>query len=73
MQVLTLVFVAFGLLELMDVAVLYGAPGSRKANGVGVFTAWETSCLGCPQSSVVGVVLCAGCDRIRTPVRFGGF
>ena len=27
----------------MNVAVLYGAPGSRKPNGVGVFTAWERS------------------------------
>ena len=43
MQVLTWVLVAFGLLEVMNVAVLYGAPGSRKANGVGVFTAWEKS------------------------------
>jgi hypothetical protein len=43
MQVLTWVFVVFGLLELMNVAVLYVAPGSRRANGVGVFTAWEKS------------------------------
>ena len=43
MQVLTWVLVVFGLLEVMNVAVLYGAPGSRKANGVGVFTAWEKS------------------------------
>ena len=43
MRVLTWVFVAFGLLGLMNVAVLYRAPGSRKANGVGVFTAWEKS------------------------------
>lgn len=43
MQVLTWVFVLFGALEVMNVAVLYGAPGSRKANGVGVFTAWEKS------------------------------
>ncbi len=40
---LTWVFVVFGVLEVMNVAVLYGAPGSRKANGVGVFTAWEKS------------------------------
>jgi hypothetical protein len=43
MQLLTLVLVVFGVLEVMNVAVLYGAPGSRKANGVGVFTAWEKS------------------------------
>jgi lipopolysaccharide export LptBFGC system permease protein LptF len=43
MRVLTWVFVVFGLLELMNVAVLYGAPGSRRANGIGVFTAWERS------------------------------
>ena len=39
----TWVFVVFGVLEVMNVAVLYGAPGSRKGNGVGVFTAWEKS------------------------------
>jgi hypothetical protein len=43
MPVLLWVFVIFALLEMMNVAVLYGAPGSRKANGVGVFTAWEKS------------------------------
>jgi lipopolysaccharide export LptBFGC system permease protein LptF len=43
MQVLTWVLVVFGVLEVMNVAVLYGAPGSRKANGVGVFAAWEKS------------------------------
>jgi hypothetical protein len=43
MQVLTAAIVIFGLLELMNVGVLYFAPGSRKANGVGVFTAWERS------------------------------
>jgi lipopolysaccharide export LptBFGC system permease protein LptF len=43
MQVLTWVLVVFGVLEVMNVAVLYAAPGSRKANGVGVFAAWEKS------------------------------
>ena len=43
MQLLTLVLVVFGVLEVTNVAVLYGAPGSRKANGVGVFAAWEKS------------------------------
>ena len=43
MRALTWVFVVFGVLEAMNVAVLYGAPGSRKANGVGLFAAWEKS------------------------------
>jgi hypothetical protein len=43
MTALTWVFVVFGLFEVMNVAVLYALPGSRKANGVGVFTAWEKS------------------------------
>ena len=43
MVMLTWAIVLFGLLELMNVAVLYFAPGSRKANGVGVFKAWEKS------------------------------
>jgi hypothetical protein len=43
MQVLTWVLVVFGVLEVMNVAVLFAAPGSRKANGVGVFAAWEKS------------------------------
>ena len=34
---------AFALLELTNVVTLYVAPGSRKANGVGVFAAWERS------------------------------
>ena len=43
MLVLTWATGLFMLLELMNVAVLYLAPGSRKANGVGVFAAWERS------------------------------
>ena len=43
MDVPTAALALFGLLELMNVGVLYFAPGSRKANGVGVFTAWEKS------------------------------
>jgi hypothetical protein len=43
MLVLTWVTGLFMLLELMSVAALYFAPGSRKANGVGVFAAWERS------------------------------
>ena len=34
---------AFALLELTNVVTLYVAPGSRRANGVGIFTAWEKS------------------------------
>lgn len=33
----------FVLLELSNVLTLYFAPGSRRANGVGVFAAWEKS------------------------------
>ena len=43
MVALTVAIGLFGLLELMNVAVLYFMPGSRKANGVGVFVAWEKS------------------------------
>ena len=43
MVALTAAIVVFGLLEVMNVAALYFAPGSRKANGVGVFAAWERS------------------------------
>lgn len=43
MPALTLAIGLFVLLELTNVAVLYFAPGSRKANGVGVFAAWERS------------------------------
>ena len=43
MVALTVAIGLFGLLELMNVAVLYFPPGSRKANGVGVFAAWEKS------------------------------
>jgi len=43
MLVLTWAIGLFMLLELMNVATLYLAPGSRKANGVGVFAAWERS------------------------------
>ncbi len=38
-----IVIVAFILLELSNVLALYFAPGSRYANAVGVFTAWEKS------------------------------
>lgn len=37
------VIVAFMVLELLNVSALYFAPGSKYANAVGVFTAWEQS------------------------------
>jgi hypothetical protein len=37
------VIVAFMLLEFLNVLALYFAPGSKYANAVGVFTAWEQS------------------------------
>jgi len=43
MVALTVAIGLFGLLELMNVGVLYFMPGSRKANGVGVFVACERS------------------------------
>jgi hypothetical protein len=38
-----IVILAFILLELSNVLALYFAPGSKKANAVGVFSAWEKS------------------------------
>jgi hypothetical protein len=38
-----IVILSFILLELSNVIALYFAPGSRYANAVGVFTAWEKS------------------------------
>ena len=38
-----LVIIAFMLLELLNVIALYFFPGSKMANAVGVFTAWEGS------------------------------
>ena len=43
MNVLTTVIIGFLLLEAMNVAILYFSPGSKLANGVGVFKAWEES------------------------------
>jgi len=37
----TIVILVFLLLELSNVAALYFAPGSKYANAVGVFAAWE--------------------------------
>jgi len=38
-----IVIITFILLELSNVLALYFAPGSKIANAVGVFTAWEQS------------------------------
>ena len=38
-----IVILAFIALELSNVLALYFAPGSKKANAVGVFSAWEKS------------------------------
>ncbi|WP_420640847.1 hypothetical protein [Candidatus Leptofilum sp.] len=43
MTLIEIVITAFLLLELSNVATLYFVPGSKKANAVGVFTAWEKS------------------------------
>jgi len=43
MNVLTTVIIGFLILEAINVATLYFAPGSKLANGVGVFKAWEES------------------------------
>ena len=43
MNVLTIVIIGFLILEAVNVATLYFAPGSKLANGVGVFKAWEES------------------------------
>ncbi len=39
----TIVILAFMVLEFSNVIALYFAPGSKYANAVGVFTAWEKS------------------------------
>ena len=43
MTFLKIVIIAFILLETSNVLALYFAPGSKYANAVGVFTAWEKS------------------------------
>ena len=42
-MVVQVVIAAFMVLELLNVLALYFAPGSKYANAVGVFTAWEQS------------------------------
>jgi hypothetical protein len=43
MTIIQVVVLGFILLELSNVVVLYFAPGSKYANAVGVFSAWEKS------------------------------
>jgi len=43
MNILTIVTIGFLILEATNVATLYFYPGSKYANGVGVFKAWEKS------------------------------
>ena len=43
MNILTIVTIGFLVLEATNVITLYFFPGSKYANGVGVFTAWEKS------------------------------
>jgi hypothetical protein len=42
-DILSIVLIAFGFLELLNVLMLYLSPGTRRGNGVGVFTAYEKS------------------------------
>jgi hypothetical protein len=42
-MIIKIVLVAFILLELSNVIALYFFPGSKRANAVGVFSAWEKS------------------------------
>ena len=43
MSILSIAIIVFMALELTNVATLYFWPGSRLANGVGVFSGWEKS------------------------------
>jgi len=43
MNILTIVTIGFLILEATNVVTLYFFPGSKYANGVGVFKAWEKS------------------------------
>ena len=43
MNVITIVIIGFLILEVTNVGTLYFFPGSKYANGVGVFKAWEGS------------------------------
>ena len=41
MNAITIVIIGFLIMETANVATLYFFPGSKYANGVGVFKAWE--------------------------------
>jgi hypothetical protein len=43
MDIISVVLLAFGLLELANVLLLYLAPGSRRGNSMGFFRAYEKS------------------------------
>ena len=43
MTIAEIIILAFIFLELSNVVMLYFAPGSKKANAVGVFDSWEKS------------------------------
>jgi hypothetical protein len=43
MNLITIIIIAFLILETTNVLTLYFSPGSKYANGVGVFKAWEKS------------------------------
>lgn len=43
MDILTVALIVFGVLELLNVLLLYLAPGTRRGNAVGVFRAYERS------------------------------
>ena len=43
MNLITIAIIAFLILEATNVLTLYFFPGSKYANGVGVFKAWEKS------------------------------
>ncbi len=43
MSILSIIIIAFIILESLNVLLLYFTPDSKKGNGVGVFDAWEES------------------------------
>ena len=43
MDILSIVLIVFGILELSNVLMLYLTPETRRGNGMGVFKAYEKS------------------------------
>jgi len=43
MNILSIVIIAFALLETLNIFMLYFTPGTRRGNGMGVFNAYEKS------------------------------